>query len=283
MNDEQPTPLSVFCSYAHKDDAYRQELEPSLKILKREKLIDVWHDGQLEPGADWKKSIDEHLQAADIILLLVSRHFLASDFCMDQEFESALKRNESRPVRVIPIILSQSSWDRNECLARLQALPTGAKPIESWTSKAEAYYNIEQGLRQVALEVRNRKNTAVLSGVSKVQAQQSEFMNALRLILPVVIPAECRSHLQNLLSNTTEGYEGQRSVRRELRQLRSMQLITMVGGHRVQDISDGMKINLRDYVQLSDTGRYWIGRVNEIEGLDGIDKAETDPDAGMGT
>jgi hypothetical protein len=274
MNDDKPTPVRVFCSYSHRDNAHRLDLEPTLKILRRQGLIDVWHDGQLIAGEEWRKVIDEQIHDADIVLLLVSRFFLASDFCMDQEFEQAMNRFEQCEVRIIPIILSVSGWQNIEALAKLQALPSGGKAIESWPSAAEAYFDIEQGLRQVALEVRNRKNSKVLSSVSQVQQQQSEMMDVLRLILPVVIPSEGRIHLQNLLAGTTDGYEGRRTLRRELRQLRSMQLIAMVGGHRVADISDGMKINLQDYAQLTDMGKFWMGRVKEIEGLDGVDQAE---------
>jgi hypothetical protein len=264
------TRVQVFCSYAHKDEPYRQLLEPSLQFLKRQGLIDYWHDRQLEPGVRWRDVLDEQLDKADIILLLVSRYFLSSDFCQDVELKRSLERLERQSVRVIPIIVSASGWSETR-LGELQALPTGGREIDDWPSKEKAFFDIERGISRVALEVRNRKNTKLLERVNEAQQVQSQLMDVLRLILPVVIPSEARIHLRNLVEGTCDGYIGRSSLRRELRQLRSMQLITMRNGRRIGDFVDGMACNLSDFVMLTEVGKFWIGRIKEIEGLDNTD------------
>ncbi|MGE0820884.1 MAG: toll/interleukin-1 receptor domain-containing protein [Candidatus Binatia bacterium] len=65
-------PARLFYSYSHKDEDLRNELEEQLALLKRQGLISGWHDRRIVPGQEWAAAIDENLEAADVILLLVS-------------------------------------------------------------------------------------------------------------------------------------------------------------------------------------------------------------------
>jgi len=78
---EASTPIEVFCSYAHEDEAWQQKLEAHLTILKRQDLISLWRDRLIIPGTDWAHAIDTHLETVSVILLLVSADFFASDYC----------------------------------------------------------------------------------------------------------------------------------------------------------------------------------------------------------
>ena len=80
-----PTPIEVFHSYAHKDESFRAELENHLSLLRRQGIISAWHDRHILPGTNWAQAIDEHLEQASIILLLVSADFL--DVIPDQQVE----------------------------------------------------------------------------------------------------------------------------------------------------------------------------------------------------
>jgi len=51
-------PVEVFYSYAHEDEAFRNELEKHLSLLRRQGLITAWHDRHILPGADWAQAID---------------------------------------------------------------------------------------------------------------------------------------------------------------------------------------------------------------------------------
>ncbi|HYO80880.1 MAG TPA: toll/interleukin-1 receptor domain-containing protein, partial [Bryobacteraceae bacterium] len=121
-------PIQLFCSYSHADDALRRELEKHLDPLRREQLVQLWSDRRIGPGEDWAGEIDTHLERADIILLLVSSDFLASDYCMDIELRRALERHSRGEASVIPVILRPVDW-QSSCLGSLQALPPNAEPI----------------------------------------------------------------------------------------------------------------------------------------------------------
>jgi len=43
----------VVFSYSHKDEALRKELEAHLAPLRREGLIEIWHDRRIVAGSLW--------------------------------------------------------------------------------------------------------------------------------------------------------------------------------------------------------------------------------------
>jgi internalin A len=144
---------SVFISYSHKDERLRNELETHLKILQRNGWIDVWHDRRIEAGQDWKNRIDEKLESADIILLLISADFIASDYCYEIEARRALERNFKGQARVIPIILRPCKWQVAD-FAGLQALPKDGVPVVKWADSDSAWLDIEEGIERVVERLR---------------------------------------------------------------------------------------------------------------------------------
>lgn len=144
--------IEVFFSYSHKDEKMRDELEKHLSLLKREHVITGWHDRKITAGEEWKGRIDEQLNEAHIILLLVSADFLASDYCYDIEVKRALERHNIGEARVIPIILRDVDW-ASAPFGKLQALPTDAKPVSSWRSRDKAFKNISEGIRRAIGEL----------------------------------------------------------------------------------------------------------------------------------
>src|SRR5436305_3219383 len=121
-------PVNVFLSYAKEDEGLLRELEKHLSILKREGLISTWYDRQLLPGTNWAKAMDERLEQASIILLLVSPDFFSSDYCYQKEMKRALERHETGQARVVPILVRPVSWNVAP-FAHLQALPMNARAI----------------------------------------------------------------------------------------------------------------------------------------------------------
>jgi TIR domain len=99
--------------------------------------------------------IDQHLEDAAIILLLISSDFLASDYIFSVELQQALARHKAGEARVIPIILRPVDWTYIAELARLQALPREAKPITKWENRDEAFLDVAKGIRLVSRELRN--------------------------------------------------------------------------------------------------------------------------------
>src|SRR5450755_831463 len=148
----KPEPVSLFISYAHKDEPLRKQLETHLSLLQRQGLISTWQDRRIMAGTDWAEAIDEHLNSASIILLLVSANFLASNYYYGVEMQRALDRDKAGQARVIPIIVRPC--DRKGApFAHLQALPTDAKAITTWNNRDEAWTEVATGIRQVIEEL----------------------------------------------------------------------------------------------------------------------------------
>jgi TIR domain len=149
------TPIKLFYSYSHKDEPLLHDLVTHLALLKRQALIDGWHDRRIGAGTEWAGAIDDYLAKADVILLLVSADFLASDYCYDTEMKRALERHEAGEALVIPIALRPCDWS-GAPFAKLQALPRDAKPVITWSIPDEAWTEVAKGLRRAVEELRAR-------------------------------------------------------------------------------------------------------------------------------
>lgn len=145
-------PASVFISYSHKDERLRDELATHLSILHNQNVIDVWHDRKITAGSEWAQEIDDNLRKADLILLLVSPDFLASDYCNNVELKLAMDRHRLGEAIVIPIILKPVSWQRAP-FAALQVCPTNGKAVTKWSNRDEAFTNVLEAIRLAAQKV----------------------------------------------------------------------------------------------------------------------------------
>ena len=106
----------------------------------------AWHDRQIGAGDLWKQAIDRNLQEADIILLLISADFLASDYCFDIEMKSALERHATGKAVVIPVILRPVDWQATP-FGVLQALPKNGKPVTTFENLDIAFEQVATGIR----------------------------------------------------------------------------------------------------------------------------------------
>lgn len=139
--------VKVFLSYSHEDEKMKEQLDKHLIMLKRNEKIDSWNDRCLIAGQKLEKNIVGQLEGSDVIVLLVSTDFLASNYCYEKEMKIALEKDEKGEAIVIPVILRTCDW-LNSPLKDLVAVPTDGKPINKWEDKDEAYYNVKQHIEK---------------------------------------------------------------------------------------------------------------------------------------
>ncbi len=151
----KPSSVALFYSYAHADEALRDFLDKHLASLKKEGVIDSWHDRMIDAGDEWENEIRDHLNTAQIILLLVSADFLASTYCYDIELSNALKRHDRGDACVIPVIIRSCDW-HNTPIAKLQALPKDGRAVNSWGDRDEALTDIAKGIRCAVARLQRR-------------------------------------------------------------------------------------------------------------------------------
>ncbi len=153
--DERSQAVRLFYSYSHKDESLRNELETHLKLLQRRGLIETWQDRKIEAGDDWKRKIDDNLERADIILLLVSADFIASDYCYEKEMTRALERQRNGEARMVPVIVRDVSL-KGAPFEGLQYLPKDGRAVTEWESKDSAWRNVSEGIERVVGELRKK-------------------------------------------------------------------------------------------------------------------------------
>jgi hypothetical protein len=139
--------IQIFFSYAREDEELRNEVVKQLVLLERQHIIAHWHDCNISAGKDWAHEINERLKAADIILLLVSSDFMATDYCYELEMRRALERHEAGETYVIPVLLRPVDW-RSAPFGKLQALPQNSVPIVLWPNRDEALLDVARGIRE---------------------------------------------------------------------------------------------------------------------------------------
>jgi hypothetical protein len=139
--------VSLFFSYSHKDEDLRNELEVHLSLLKRSGLISTWHDRRITAGSELDHTIRAELESAQVILLLISAHFLASNYCFEIEMQRALEKHKAGSSIVVPIILHPCDWLQSE-LHNLRATPTDGKAISQHANLHEAFAIVTQDIRQ---------------------------------------------------------------------------------------------------------------------------------------
>jgi len=140
MSAEKKT-IQIFIAYSQKDGTELDALRTHAAPLLRRGNVTIWFDGEIKPGKVWDEEIKANLHAADIILMLLSSHSLASDYFYEQEVKDALKRHEAGTARVVPVVLSACLWQETP-LADLQGLPKGMKPINSWLNREDAWNEV---------------------------------------------------------------------------------------------------------------------------------------------
>src|SRR5260221_3085428 len=151
-------PVEIFCCYARKDQLHLNDLKTHLITLQRQGQITIWADTDIDAGMEWEREIDKHLDTAQIILLLVSPDFIASEYCYGKEMTRAMARHKAGEAQVVPIILRSVLWE-NTPFANLQALPTGARPVISsfWHNQDEALLSVASGIQKVVQRLLNKE------------------------------------------------------------------------------------------------------------------------------
>lgn len=137
--------IEIFFSYAHADETLMDEVRRQLIVHERNGRIVKWYDRQIPAGDEWRHRIDGRLNAAQVILLFVSPHFIESKYCYEVEGKRALARHHDGTAIVIPVILRPCSW-HDAPFGKLQALPRDGKPISQWDDVDVASLDVASGV-----------------------------------------------------------------------------------------------------------------------------------------
>ncbi len=170
----------VFFSYSHKDEVLRDRLETHLAMLRREGAVETWHDRRITAGDEFAGVIDERIETAELILLLVSADFLNSNYCYEVEMKRAMERHAAGEARVIPIILGHCDW-HSAPFGKLLAAPKDGKPIVSWPDLDEAFVDVIRQIRTALPSVARPSKPVASNNSAATQATVSRRSSNLRV------------------------------------------------------------------------------------------------------
>lgn len=149
-------PINIFFSCAHgssDDRKYIEELEKHLAQLQRDKLVNIWHVHKASPGVDVEYEIHNRLKKADIILLCVSRDYVASDYCVNFEANRAILM-ENKGIAIVRALLLRPVHWKNAPFGGCRALPSNEKFVSRWNDRQVAFLDIAQDIRMLVVNAR---------------------------------------------------------------------------------------------------------------------------------
>lgn len=161
--------MKIFISYSHSDEWLKDELVKHLSALRRNGVIDVWHDRLIPPGGALGSQIDANLGDSDVILLLISPDFISSDYCFTVEYQKALERHKKGEIDIVPVIIRDCDWDVGG-LRDFLALPQDGTPVtqqaHSKTDAAQrdsAWREVADGLKVIVEAQKKRLEPPTLT------------------------------------------------------------------------------------------------------------------------
>ncbi|MGE3507930.1 MAG: TIR domain-containing protein [Vicinamibacterales bacterium] len=121
---------SVFVSYSHADEPWKDRLLRHLGGLRDAGRISIWDDRRIDPGGAWYEAITQAMDGARVAICLISERFLASDFCAREEIPHLLRRREEGGLVLIPVLLRPCAWRAVWWVRPIQMLPRDGRSLE---------------------------------------------------------------------------------------------------------------------------------------------------------
>ncbi len=137
---------SVFLSYVREDEDSLRSLETHLRPLRDAGKIAPWSARAIHPGADTAATLGEQLGAADVVLLLLSADYLASE-AANREMAAALRKRHAEGATIVPVLVRPCLVDETP-LGRFRPLPENGEPISTWTNSDLAWLSVAKAVRE---------------------------------------------------------------------------------------------------------------------------------------
>jgi len=167
-----PDICTIFIAYSSKDIDYLNALRNHLKSLEHSGKVRVWYDGEIDAGSDWAESTRKALEAANIILLLISADAIASDYFYSEQLQASLGRYQAGEAYLVPIIVRPCHWQAMP-VGQLQMLPRNGNPVSSWPNQDEAWAEVVFYLEKVVQKVLGKSMASNAPKILRAEAPLS--------------------------------------------------------------------------------------------------------------
>lgn len=123
---QKPARTKVFVSYSHEDEKWLQMLQVHLAPLERSGVVVRWDDTKIAPGRKWQEEIANAIRSAKVAVLLISAHFMASEFIAKNELPPLLEAAEHEGTVILPVFVSPCVIGS---LSEFQAVNSPSRPL----------------------------------------------------------------------------------------------------------------------------------------------------------
>ena len=137
----------LFISYASKDQDFKDEFDTATAVMRHHQTIETWDMGGIVPNQQWNVEIQSQLDAADVVVMLLSPRFFQSRYIWDHEFKNTLARWQAGQVKIAAIVLSKCDW-RDTPLKNIQLVNKG-KEIDLAPNRDAIWYDVVQDLKRM--------------------------------------------------------------------------------------------------------------------------------------
>jgi hypothetical protein len=152
MDDRRDSGLNLVLSFANADAELQQELATHLAILHEVGDVRCWTVDEIPPGEHYHRELTNALANADVVLLLLSSDFLASNSIPEIETVALQMQQENHTLRVIPVLLRTCAWQYHPWLTKLQPLPRTGFAIAAHTQddRDRAFTEVVREIAEIA-------------------------------------------------------------------------------------------------------------------------------------
>lgn len=190
-------PVKIFISYAKKDQLYKEELMEFLAPMRQQKLVEIWHNENIQAGEIWERVIEKELKAAQIIIFLVSPSLLNSNDIYERELKPALQRSDRQEVVILPVLIRPTDIYGTP-LGKFQMIPRKFQSVSSWKDRDMAWQEVTQSLKTIAESIQDNSvqlenpravpviNSAISQGIfekAKTKIGEGKIEQALKMLL----------------------------------------------------------------------------------------------------
>jgi len=147
-------PLSIFIAHTYNDGRILLKIEQILRTIDFQEGGINYQPGEIALDTRWKESRYNHLASVDLILLLVTQSFVATEYCYSEQLKWAILRHNQEQAYIIPVLLQACLWDGTPFAGLHTITPANRKAVDEWSRPAQALHEIARDIRNAVRYIR---------------------------------------------------------------------------------------------------------------------------------
>lgn len=132
--------IDAYMCYAPSERRHAETVAETLAALETAGTLALGWDRDATAGSRFTDGVRDRIDEADMVLLLMSKAFLGSNFCQDQ-----MNHAIDRDILVVPIVLESCDWMKTAA-RQSEFLPSDSNPLSTWQDQAAALADIADGV-----------------------------------------------------------------------------------------------------------------------------------------